>query len=402
MGERMRNQSGRRRTVTARMALIGLAAVGMGFGATRASAEIDRAKARAEMRMIYSSMQVLLPLSVDDAAFRDSSNKSRIREALKVLAERADQVAGHVGRGDRRIEYLGGSLARESKESLRRFDAGQLDDAQFYVRELTSFCVACHSGLPSPADSPLSRDFVSEKTLRNLPLPQRADLQVATRRFDDALTTLESVFASPLVHPAELLDPLIRYLTVAIRVKHDLDRPRPVLAKLASRPDVWTNLRSDLVRWQQTLDRYAEAPVENPSLDSARALIDEANQIMEYPTDRKGLVHYLLASSQLLRYLEARSNATDRDAAEAYYLLGLIESRTSLDYFVSEADFYLETAIRMAPRDPVGAEAFRLLEEEAEIGWSGSGGSHMPDDVRKNLESLRSLVHPEAASAKRR
>lgn len=401
MSERFPHGSGWRRVLAARVVLFGVAAIGIGLGARAASAEIDRAKARAEMRTIYASMQVLLPLSVDDDAFRDPGNKARIRSALKTLSERAEQVAGHVGGGDRRIQYLGGSLARESKESLRRFDAGQLDGAQFYVRELTGFCVACHSGLPSPADSPLSRDFVSEKTLRKLPLSQKADLQIATRRFDDALSTLESVFASPRVHPAELLDPLTKYLTVAIRVKHDLDRPRPVLAKLVSRPDLWANLRSDLVRWQETLDRHAKDPVEKPSLASARALLDEANEIVEFPTDRQGLVHYLLASSQLLRYLEARADATDRDAAEAYYLLGLIESRTSLDYFVSEADFYLETAIRMAPRDPIGAEAFRLLEEETEVGWSGSGGTHMPADVRKNLDALRALVYPEEASAKK-
>ncbi len=400
MSERIPPGSGWQRVLTAMLAMVGFAAIGVGVGARTASAEIDRAKARAEMRTIYASMQVLLPLSVDDEAFRNPQNKSRIREVLKTLAERAEQVAGHVGRGDRRIQYLGGSLARESKESLRRFEAGQLDGAQFYVRQLTSFCVACHSGLPSPADSPLSRDFVSEKTLRELPLPQRAELQIATRRFDDALATLETVFESPLVHPAELLDPLTQYLTVAIRVKHDLDRPRPVLAKLASRPDLWTNLRSDLVRWQQTLDLHAKDSVEKPSLASARALLDEANEITAFPTDRQGLVHYLLASSQLLRYLEARANATDRDAAEAYYLLGLIESRTSLDDFVSEADFYLETAIRMAPRDPIGAEAFRLLEEETEVGWSGSGGTHMPADVRENLDVLRALVHPEKASAR--
>ena len=35
---------------------------------------------------------------------------------------------------------------------------------------------------------------------------------------------------------------------------------------------------------------------------------------------------------------------------------------------------------------------FDLLEEETVLGWTGSSGSHMPEDVRRNLDALRELV----------
>lgn len=369
----------------------------MALGAGAVSAEVDRESARADMRQIYASIEVLLPLSVDEKAFRSAVERPRIRHALAVLAERAEHVGSHVGGEDRRFQFLGGSLSREAEESLRRFEGGQIEAAQFYVQRLTDFCVACHSSMPSPADSPLARNFVSDKELAKLPLQHRASLQVATRRFDDAMKTYESLFASPLVHPAELLDPLTEYLTVAIRVKNDLKRPVPILEHLAARPDLWSYLRKDLDRWLQTLELFAPKAKAAPTLASARSLVNQAHEIMGFPTDRQALVHYLLASSQLHRYLEVHAGETSREVAEAYYLLGLIDSRTNFNYFVSESDFYLETAIRLAPDSAVGQEAYALLEEETVLGWSGSSGSHMPEDVAANLATLRALVYPNEA-----
>ena len=95
------------------IALIGMAGV--------AGAEIDREQARADMREIYASIRLLMPLSVDEKAFADPKNQERIREALSKLAERAEHVADHVGSKDRRIQYLGGSLSRESGETAHVF-----------------------------------------------------------------------------------------------------------------------------------------------------------------------------------------------------------------------------------------------------------------------------------------
>jgi len=372
----------------------GLAIVWVGFAGV-AVAEIDRDQAREDMREIYTSIRVLIPLTVDENVFGNPDQRERIRSALSTLAARAEHVADHVGDQDRRIHYLGGSLSRESAEALRRFDEGRLRDARFFVQQLPDFCVACHSALPSPMDSPLARDFVSDKELARLSPGRRAALQVATRRFDDALASFETVFASPVVHPAELLHPITQYLTVAIRVKRDLVRPVPILEKMAARPDLWRNLQTDVERWVKTLKSYASDPSGKPTLASARAPLDEAAKIIRFPTDRQVLVHDLVASSRLHRFLEAHPNDADRDVAEAYYWLGLIESRVGGSYWVSEADFYLETAIRLAPDDPIARRAFALFEEEAILGWTGSSGNHMPAEVRSQLDELRSLVYPD-------
>jgi hypothetical protein len=353
----------------------------------------DNEELRASMQSIFGSMKILLPLSVDDDAFVDPANRERIANALANLSARTGEVAAHAGdTGDRRIHYLAGSLERESRETERRFLDGEVDSAQFFVQRLTDFCVACHSGLPSKSDSPVATDFVDQGQLESLPPDRRALLQVATRRFDDALATWEDWFATAQVHVAELLDPLTDYLAVAIRVKRDPRRPVPTLRKLAARPDLWVHLRGDLEEWIDTLETHGSQLDRKPTLKGAKNNLDEARQVIQFPSDRRALVHYLLASSELHRWIEAHRDAAPEQLADAYFWLGLVETRINGNYWVSESDFYLETAIRLAPKTEPGRRAFALLEEETLLGWTGSGGTVVPSDVQAHLDELRALV----------
>ncbi len=374
-------------------------AVALTTTASSATAASDRAELRKSMRSIYESIRILLPLSVDDDAFRDPANRERIRASLAALVDNASGVAAHSGEDDRGMRYLAGTLSVESAGTLARFNSGEVESAQFFVQRLTDFCVACHSRLPSGADSPVAADFVSKTQLASLPLDRRASLQVATRRFDDAMTTFETLIGDRQTHPAELLIALTEYLTIAIRVKHDLRRPIPTLRKFAARPDLWSQVRGDTEAWIATLESRADEPPAPPTLERARADLEGARSVIQFPSDRRALVHYLLASSEILRWLEIHEKEGSERVAQAYFWLGQVQLRIDGSAWVSQGTFYLETAVRMSPRSETGRQAFALLEEEILMGWTGSQGTHLPEDVAAYLEELRSLVYPEGAAS---
>ncbi len=344
------------------------------------------------MREIFGSIQVLLPLSVDDQAFRSAESRGRILAAFERLAKHAGKAGDHIAGDDRRINYLAGELSNAALEAKDLFENKEYPHAKFLVRRLTDFCIACHTRVPSLADSPLTREFVSDRSIAKLSPVQRASIQVATRRFDDALTSYEAIFASD-TRPAELLEPLSEYLRVAIRVKYDLARARTGLKKFSERPDLWSNLRTDVEDWLAALERFSDSALSQPSIEQARKMLDDAHATRRYPLDsRGGLVQRDLAASELHRYLDKHSGETGKDVAEAYYLLGLIEGRSPFGHLVYESDFYLESAIRLAPQTSIGRNAFALLEERAIVGWTGSSGTRMPLEVRRKLDALRALV----------
>ena len=371
---------------------IGAAIVALGLAALGAAAESERDALRATMRQIFESVRAVLPLTVDEAALGAEANRARVHPALQVLARQGDALVAHARTHDPGFGFVASQLASDSREILRGYEARRFDQTAFLVRQLTEYCVACHTRLPSPGDFPLAEDFVSGTTLAALPTEQRAVLETATRRFDDALASYEALFVSTAAHPAQLLGDLTDYLVVAVRVKGDLARPLPVLRRFAARPDLWRHLRLDVERWIAALEELRSVDLARGDLGRAKSILEEARRAVAFPSDRAVLVHYVVASSLLYRFVEAHAGAGGTDLAEAYYLLGLVESRIGRDAWVSPSAAFLESAIRTAPHSRFAEQAYALLEEEAILGYAGGDGIPLPPDVEGKLAELRGLI----------
>ncbi len=61
-------------------------------------------------------------------------------------------------------------------------------------------------------------------------------------------------------------------------------------------------------------------------------------------------------------------------------------------YRLSQTEYLLETAIRLAPQAPFSGDAFALLEEFVASGYTGSAGTHVPPDVQRHLDELERLI----------
>jgi hypothetical protein len=342
------------------------------------------------MQALFLAVRVVLPLSLSEEVYQDPAHREQIRASLHALAKSAGILAQHSRDTDPGFEYVGRSLERDSKEIFERFEQNRFEESRFLLFQVTENCIACHSKLPSPEDSPVSGDFLDQTAFAGLGARDRAKLQLATRQFDAALASWEALFGSPEENPAILLGPVTDYLTVCIRVKNDYARPIPVLSRFGRRPDLWRYLRWDVQRWVKSLKAFEDSPPP-ATLASARELIDQAKQLVVFPADRQGLVHYVAASTVLHGYIKSRPSG-GADVAEAYYLLGVTEARIGRTYWIEQASFYLETAIRMAPGAPFSEKAYMMLEEQAILEHTGTQGVHLPEDVTERLAELRLLI----------
>lgn len=362
----------------------------------RAHAQYD-AKTRPAMQRLYGDLRQLLPLAVGEGAFADPANRPRVHDALRALVRDAGALDVHARGFDPGARYIARALSRDVHQALQRFDEGSYEASAYSVLETINTCMTCHSRLPSPKDSEVARGFLDSTELKGLAVLDRARLQAATRRFDEALASFETALLAPDLEPFELVRPLVSYLTICLRVKGDPKRPVPVLQKFAARRDSWTQLREDVLQWVTDLEKLTPTELDSDDVALARAMIERGRDEGTYPADRRGLVEYLAASRILNRVVAARRDAS-LELADAYYLLGAVEARIGQDFWSSPADFYLEMAIRMSPASESGRRAYALLEEETVLGFTGSGGEHLPDEERARLDELKALV--EGASHK--
>lgn len=360
-----------------------------GGGETRA----DKST-RHTMDQIFKSISFLLPLSLTEERFADPALREKILESLDSLARNGARLEHHGQQKDASFRFLSRSLARDTSQIRDRFAEGRVAEARYLLHQVTEDCVACHSRLPSDRSFPLGERFVTGTSIAELAPEDRAALEIATRQFDRALETLEGLIASPEVSPGtlDLRGYFDDYLELCIRVRGDLDRPTVVIETFLQRNDLSPSLRANATSWLASLRTLRQRqPLPDP-IDDARALIAEAEAQSRYPNDRRALVYYIAASSVLHRVVDSQGDPGPK-AGEAYYLLGLIESRIGRSFWLSQTEFFLETAIRLDPSQPYAAKAYDLLEEFIASGYTGSAGQNIPEDVQRRLDELRELIN---------
>lgn len=377
-------RSARRGVTTAALACAALVSCSDGEEARQ------RDETRRIMHEIYGGLRVALPASADAERFRDPEGAAEIAAALDALATNAALLERHTTRHDEQMHFLARSVARDADELQRAYAAGRSNRAAFLLHQIVENCVVCHTRLPG-GDSALTEGFVDADVFEELPLEPRATLQIATRRFDDALDTLEALLLSPVEHPALMLGPLTDYLVVSLRVKGDYRRPIPVLQRFASREDLWERLRLDVERWIAALPDLERRARRRPSVETARALLDEGRLPEALPEDHSDLAHWVAASAILERFIDGWQSP-DAKLAEAYYLLGVAEARIGRNYWVTPAPFLLEHAIRLAPHADFARVAYAMLEHETLMAYEGTDEQDLPEADATRLAELKALI----------
>jgi hypothetical protein len=352
------------------------------------------------MQPIFEAVRFLFPLSLQEERFRDPELRDRILASLELLESSSGDLANHGQERGASFAFLSRSLSIDVRDVNQRYEEGHVREARFLVQQLVETCVACHSRLPSEQSSGLSSQFASELKEADLPLDQRAKLEYATRQFDRAVVTYEELLASPDFSPTtlDLMGHIDDYLELSIRVRGEYERPALTLESFGRRDEISPALAGEVKHWIRSLRELEKRKPAPDPLEEARLLMADAGDTQRFRDERDALVYYLQAGSVLHRYLEGQPTNRD-DLATAYYMLGTIETRVGQSFWLSQAEVFLESAIRTAPSSDVAERSYDLLEEFLVAGYTGSGGVQVPPDIQAKLDELRRIVDEARAGA---
>ena len=192
------------------------------------------------MRAIFQALTQVFPWSLDPQQFEAPEQRQRIHAALRLLAENTSGLETHRQDVPLSFDFLRRTLARTAQDAVQRYEQGQYQQARFALQQLTAQCFACHSRFTHPQPFDLGKRFLTALPLAQLSLRDQVRLAVATRQFETAIETCETLFRSTTMTAAaiDVLGVFEDYLKIVLRVREDFARAIATFEQFLGRADV--------------------------------------------------------------------------------------------------------------------------------------------------------------------
>ena len=224
----------------------------------------------------------------------------------------------------------------------------------------------------------------------------------ATRQYDRALDLYRKIVLDPRISdtsPIEWEAAVRHALAITVRAKKDPSLSMDIVDRVISAPSVPDYLRQDAIRWKASIQEWKDegsrkSTTEQGLYAEATRLMDQAAKVQRYTYDRSADIVYLRASSVIHDLMNLAPEGEYRQ--KAFLLAGVCYEVLGPLNLGELSEIYFEGCIRTEPHTPVAKTCFERFERATYMGYSGSGGTYIPDDVLTRLRELRTLARVKA------
>lgn len=355
------------------------------------------------MQNMSEDVKKLLPYIYDREAYQDPKNKAEILTYLREFSSAAHQLKPVAGKpfigDDLLIEYSIKNLKEDLNRAAFALESGRIEFSRHQAKASLNHCFRCHSVTNVGSSAHWNLDQVTKLELAPL---EKADLLVATRKYDQALAYMEGLLNSGELHKTRAGDFesfLRRYLALIIRVENAPQRAQKEMERVLNRPDTPHYIAEQGMGWTRSLKEWAqeEKSKKKFKISTVSDMFKEvdrrfkkAESIQHYEKDHAGDVEYLRATTALHQGMKMVKSPADQ--ARALFLLG--KAYEVLDELGSWNlhESYYEACLLKDPKSQTAKSCFNRLEASLYMGYSGSSGTHLPPEERDRLRKLREII----------
>lgn len=357
---------------------------------------------RRKMQDLYKALAEITTDTSSEQRFNAPKNRSRIEKNAKKLADLAHDISkkGASPDSDPSVKMIAELFQGETQRAYWALRSGNRSYARNILTHASGFCISCHTrnnsgpSFPALPLEPLATDLY--------PMEQ-GRFYAATRQYDRALDLFQKIVndpSAPIKRPLEW-EQAIRYgLSISVRVKNDPDQARALVERVIGSSKAPFFIRQDALKWKESILKWKEeiprrAMTEEGLRSEAIRLVAQAKELQKYPMDHAADVLYLRATTVIHEWLQ---KAPDGPSAQDALLMA------ALCYDVLRPlgqeglhEIYYEACIKKVPHTPAAETCYRRYEQSTYEGYSGSAGTFLPEDLKRKLEQLENLAHPESA-----
>lgn len=284
------------------------------------------------------------------------------------------------------------NLMTETVQSVRNNSTAY---AAKRLRSMTAICLSCHSqlkqdefatGIPKASQSMFSRpiDYANYLTLM--------------RKFPEAVKQYELALEQNLKNgagkqsPEEITQAFKRILAIYTKMEFKPEAALEIIKKYKNHTQLPAILKETLAQWESSLEKWKSF---NPK--KQKSIASFMHKYLEPIRDEKAEtamgkndVTLLVASGVLSQYLNDKPQS--KLAPQILFWLGVADKQLGSTYLFSLGDLYLKECIQQYPKSTFAKKCYREYEDNLIFGYSGSSGTDIPEDEKKELARLKALI----------
>lgn len=348
--------------------------------------ETDQAKGPTKwdssMQNLKRDLIELQPFIFDQRQFEDAKNKEFLAEKIHNLSEEAKSIKHNptLLSQDPTVRFVAAQFTEDLQRADQNFSGGWTGFSRTQLMAVTGFCVECHTRMNQGPE--FNSANVRPPYLVQLPLKNQVEFKIAFREYDAAFAlVIKTLYDSHSNDIRSELDQIARLgLSIAVQYKQDREKAKSLTSIIAKNKDLPLYLKKDSQQWQKSLLRWNKSEALK-TLPDIRKFIKQRH---------KSEVDDMRAIAALLQYLT--QDLKPNELGEALLLTG--ESYESLNKisFMALHENYYESCVRKVAQTIWGRKCYDKLENAVTLGYTGSGGTFVPPDVKDHLKLLKKSI----------
>lgn len=284
-------------------------------------------------------------------------------------------------------------LIDQIENASEAFSKGNFSYARRNLRATLDVCSSCHVQV---SEGNIKSWRIDPDQLRGS-MFQRAEFLYSTRQYSAAQKLYEDFTKNfiPEQSQMELELALSRLMSLNLRVHRDLKAAAENIKLLRNHPAYTKPTRATLQAWEKEIEALSKMKIPNPKTATASELVAFVSKNLSLDESKtfaepSKVIRAFLFTGLLYEFI--RIHPAKDLTPETLYWLALYENRLGENYPVELSQLYLKECILKFPKTSGAKSCFAEYQELKTLDYTGSAGTDLPQDVKKELELLKALL----------
>ena len=370
----------------------------------------EQAETKIAMNQIYDSFVKIIPYVYSDKLIFDQIPKNNSDELIKNLEDikKVFKDAKHL----KMLKAPGfkpslDTMSIHIQETIDSLQARNKIFAHARLKAMTALCITCHTQLShtvsknafGPNHGILPRtSFDSDFAYANYLYLMRS-FPEAIKYYE--LTIEKSLEVNgqnssgttdeELALKTDLSNSFKRVLSVYTKINFEPLKAINFIKKYSNNKNVGKANKTEIEIWLKSLDQWQKFNNKKVIVsDFINTYLKNLESAKEHINTGLDDITLLVASGVLSKslYENPKSDVTP----EILYWLSIAERRLSTTYFFSLSDIYLKECVTQYPKTSYAKKCYQEYEDNIIFGYSGSSGTDIPPDEKRELDRLKLLL----------